>query len=329
VETLEQRIALLRRGAKAWNAWRAERPDVIPDLSGADLTGTDLSGANLRQVKLINTNLNGARLDGADLTDAFLFKTTLQGSSLRDAALEQAQLIGVELAQADCAGARFSGTIVANMDLREAKSLSEARHYGASTIGADTLMRSEGVIPASFLRGAGIADTLIAYLPSLFKPVFQFYTCFLAYSSKDSEFAERLQADLQSNGVRVWFAPEDLGSGRRISAQLDDAIRVYDKVILILSESSMASTWVQTEIMHLRRQERRDQKQRLIPITLVPFQNIQSWQLFDAETGNDAANEIRQYFISDFSRWKDPASYQAAFSRLLRDLRENMDHTKE
>src|SRR4029434_4292510 len=99
------------------------------------------------------------------------------------------------------------------------KSLSEAQHYGASTIGTDTLMRSKGVIPASFLRGAGVADRLIEYLDSIFREPIQFYSCFLAYSSKDAEFAERLQADLQANGVRVWFAPEDLGSGRRIAAQ--------------------------------------------------------------------------------------------------------------
>jgi hypothetical protein len=112
-------------------------------------------------VKLINTNLNDAILDESDLTDAFLFKTTLQGTSLRGARLEQAQLIGVELARADCEGAHFSGTIIANVDLSAAKSLATVRHNGASTIGADTLMRSEGNIPASFLRGAGVPESLI------------------------------------------------------------------------------------------------------------------------------------------------------------------------
>ena len=37
----------------------------------------------------------------------------------------------------------------------------------------------------------------------------EFYSCFISYSSKDEEFAKRLHADLQSNGVRCWFAPEE------------------------------------------------------------------------------------------------------------------------
>jgi hypothetical protein len=35
----------------------------------------------------------------------------------------------------------------------------------------------------------------------------------------------------------------------------------------------------------------------------------------------DTAREIREYFIPDFSRWKDYEFYQSAFERLVRDLR--------
>ena len=43
--------------------------------------------------------------------------------------------------------------------------------------------------------------------------------------------------------------------------------------------------------------------------------------LFDADTGIDSAREIREYFIPDFSNWKDHDSYATAFERLLRDLK--------
>ena len=33
------------------------------------------------------------------------------------------------------------------------------------------------------------------------------------------------------------------------------------------------------------------------------------------------AEEVRQYFIPDFSRWKEHDAFEAAFTRLLRDLR--------
>ena len=41
----------------------------------------------------------------------------------------------------------------------------------------------------------------------------------------------------------------------------------------------------------------------------------------DADTGKDLATEIREYFIPDFSNWKDHDSFEKAFNRLLRDLK--------
>jgi hypothetical protein len=35
----------------------------------------------------------------------------------------------------------------------------------------------------------------------------------------------------------------------------------------------------------------------------------------------DLAEEIREYFIPDFSQWKDYDPFMAAFQRLLPDLR--------
>jgi hypothetical protein len=48
---------------------------------------------------------------------------------------------------------------------------------------------------------------------------------------------------------------------------------------------------------------------------------LRHWECFDADTGKDSAIEIREYFIPDFSRWKDGDCYQQAFERLLRDLK--------
>ena len=64
----------------------------------------------------------------------------------------------------------------------------------------------------------------------------------------------------------------------------------------------------------------RDKARVLFPISLSPFDAIRDWEAFDADTGKDSAREIREYFMPDFSRWKDHDSYQKAFDRLLRDL---------
>lgn len=42
----------------------------------------------------------------------------------------------------------------------------------------------------------------------------------------------------------------------------------------------------------------------------------------DADTGIDSAREIREYFIPDFSNWKDHDVYAKTFERLLRDMSE-------
>ena len=97
----------------------------------------------------------------------------------------------------------------------------------------------------TFLRGVGLPDNLIDYLPSLLNQPIQFYSCFISYSSKDQAFAERLHADLQAKGVRCWFAPggpEDRGPG--CPRTINVAIRLRDKLLLILSQTSVASAWV-------------------------------------------------------------------------------------
>lgn len=99
-------------------------------------------------------------------------------------------------------------------------------------------------------------------------------------------------------------------------------IRVYDKLLLVLSEHSMSSEWVKTEIYHARQDEIRRNKRKLFPIGLVAFDAIRHWEAFDADTGKDMGREVREYFIPDFSSWKDYDSYTKAFDRLLHDLKQ-------
>ncbi len=178
-----------------------------------------------------------------------------------------------------------------------------------------------GKIPEVFLRaGACRTNSSTTSGRWLGRPI-EFYSCFISYSTKDQEFAERLHADLQAKGVRCWFAPEDMKAGRKLHEQIDEAIRLHDKLLLILSEHSMSSKWVKTEIANARAREEQEDKQLLFPITLAPFEEVKKWKLFDAEIGDDSAREIREYFIPDFSNWKDHDSYQTAFQRLVKDLK--------
>jgi TIR domain-containing protein len=147
------------------------------------------------------------------------------------------------------------------------------------------------------------------------------YSCFISCSTHDQEFADRLYADLQAKGVRCWFAPHDIKRGRKIHEQIDEAIRLHHRVLLILSEHSMGSNWVKTEIANAREREEREKKNLLFPNPLAAMGQVKEWKLFDADRGIDSARQVRVYFIPDFSRWKEHDSYQAAPQRLVGDLK--------
>jgi uncharacterized protein YjbI with pentapeptide repeats len=93
----DDHVAVLRRGAAAWNSWRAAQ-NITPDLSGAGLRGLDLSGfnlshADLRGADLRGTNFSQASLSGAHLEGANLFKAVLDGADLAGAFLYEAQFL--------------------------------------------------------------------------------------------------------------------------------------------------------------------------------------------------------------------------------------------
>jgi TIR domain/CHAT domain len=147
------------------------------------------------------------------------------------------------------------------------------------------------------------------------------HSCFISYCSEDEEFASKLHARLVKAGVKMWFAPEDLQAGKKLHEQIGEAIHERDKLLLVLSKQSMASEWVATEIRKARKIESKDGKRKLFPIRLVPFDVIRDWERFDADSGKDLGVEIREYFIPDFSKWKDQDAFETAFARLLRDLK--------
>lgn len=351
-------VRKLKKSVYAWNRWRKENPAIRPDLSGAqfvdanlqsvDLRGADLSGANLNGADLFQADLRGAEFLGAglrfahlhraNLSQAIFFRADLWGADLREAhlnqtdfrqaALDQADLSKADLSAADLREAVVGRSHFVNVDLSQTKGLETIKHQARSEISISTIYRSKGKIPFEFLRGAGIPDNFIEYMHSLTGAAFEFYSCFISYSSKDQEFADRLHADLQDNGVRCWFAPRDGQGGRKLHEQIDEAIRLHEKLLLILSNDSIKSEWVKTEITNAAKRQAAEKKDVLFPVSLVSFDELREWKCFDGDLGKDLAGEIREYLIPDFSQWKNHDSYQKAFAKLLRDLRSGKTKTE-
>ncbi|MFZ0725589.1 MAG: toll/interleukin-1 receptor domain-containing protein [Desulfobacterales bacterium] len=341
-----EHLEILKQGVDVWNRWREDNPDVKPDLDGADLSSADLSRmhkwvdlsrADLTEANLSRANLSMTDLSGANLSRALLFEAdlgaNLTGAELIRADLTKADLSGAELSMANLSeanlrmtnfsGANLSGTefyatifqytIFGNVDLRAAVGLENVVHFGPSTIGIDTISASGGKIPEAFLRGCGVPENFIQYMSSLTGKAFEYYSCFISYSSKDQDFAERLYSDLQNKRVRCWFAPEDMKIGDKIRDRIDQSISIHDKLLLILSEHSINSEWVEDEVEAAYEQERNRGKTVLFPIRLDSAVE---------DTDKAWASKLRRSrHIGDFTKWKDHDAYQKAFDRLMRDLK--------
>ena len=316
----EEHLKILKQGVRVWNQWRiTELSGVIPDLSGADLRRENLCiyegnliEADLRRANLCGANFAGTNLSFADLSGADLSGANLYGTQLNLANLSRANLDGVDISYAT-----INNTVFADVDLSNVKGLQTLKHKGPSAIGIETIYRSRGKLSEVFLRKAGVPDTFIEFMHSLAGKAFEFYSCFISYSGRDQEFAERLHADLQSNAVRCWFASEDLKIGDPFRQRIDEAIRIHDKLMVVLSENSMKSVWVEKEVESAFEKERQQNRIILFPIRLdeTVMETNYAW----------AADIRRTRHIGDFRKWRDHDSYKRAFNRLLRDLRAKDD----
>ncbi len=141
----------------------------------------------------------------------------------------------------------------------------------------------------------------------------------LTQPSKDAIFAERLKVYLESRGVRVWYAPEDLKIGDSISHGLQDAVHRQDKVVLILSAESIESAWVQREV-EFALEEERVRKEAGIddPIVLAPVRIDNSIFLLGASWATRAFAQVETSGIS--LSGKNPKYSIDTLAKLLRDL---------
>lgn len=346
-------LKILHKGVSIWNSWRMEVPYEFPDLAECDLSKLDLRGVNF-----LNTDLTGSNLTSSNLSNALFFGTflqkanfnhallgqanfreadlsyasfiradlngakfsdsNLQETNFREARLYRTKFIDIDLRMAEFKGAKFGNTILGRSNLSGAKSLDQCFHETPSIVDPTTFAKS-GRLPLEFLRGCGVPDIFIEYLPSMIVDPIQLYSCFISYSSKDQKFATKLYNDLQNNGVRCWFAPHDLKTGDRIRPVVDESIRIYDKLLLILSKYSVESQWVEQEVETALERERREKKTILFPIriddTVMKIQ--EGWPALIRNTRN----------IGDFRYWKNETKYSESLGRLLRDFRNDVGNS--
>ncbi len=141
----------------------------------------------------------------------------------------------------------------------------------------------------------------------------RYQTCFISYSSKDEVFAQKLHDDLQNLGVQCWLDREDLEIGEDFTDRIDETIRKRDKLLVIFSEHSIHSSWVEREVEMASRREKQDEQAVIFPIRIDNA--VQATNL-------DWVRNIRSTrHIGDFTGWQESDAYQLVLAHLLRDLK--------
>jgi len=317
-------------------------------LFEVDLSKANLSGALIAITALNNANLHGALLRrahiidlsvfwGADLIEAKLYGATLRNAFLDDANLTSADLNGANLTQthldrANLGGAHIGATSFQAIDLSQTRGLEEVHHDGPSFIGLETIRLSKGLIPTIFMRGCGMSDVDIEYAklanPDLSneeinKILYKIYDLrtiqaiqisplFISYSHADGKFVDRVGDSLTNRGIRYWRDIHDLKAGK-MEKQIDRAMRLNPTVLLVLSEHSLNSDWVEHEVRTARQLEKELGRDTLCPVTLDDSWKSSRWL-------KRVMEQIREYNILDFSAWNDDRKFDGMFRRLIDGL---------
>lgn len=283
-------------------------------LGWSDFRNADLSETIFDKALLSKLNFQKANLSTSQVLFVYCPLSDFEGANFTDAHLLDSCFFACNLTNTNFEESRFGGITIADCDLSKAIGLEKVRHKGPSTIGLDTVLRSKGQIPEVFLRGAGVPDDVIKYIPSLVARPFEFYSCFISYSDQDKEFCDRLYADLQAKNVRCWVFHEDAIWGKSVWGEIDQSIRIYDKLVVICSEHSLQSGPVLREIERGLQREDKDKEHKdvLFPIAIDKY-IFEKWE-------HPRKADVLTKVVGDFTNWKNHDHYKKNFEKLLKSL---------
>ncbi|MEO1374574.1 MAG: toll/interleukin-1 receptor domain-containing protein, partial [Cyanobacteria bacterium J06635_10] len=102
----------------------------------------------------------------------------------------------------------------------------------------------------------------------------QLFDAFISYGRTDSkQFAEKLQADLNEEGFRVWFDFNDIPKGVDFQNQINDGIEKSSHFLFIISPHSINSLYCGKEIELAIKCNK-----RIIPLMHVEEINQDTWR---------------------------------------------------
>jgi TIR domain len=89
---------------------------------------------------------------------------------------------------------------------------------------------------------------------------------FISYSHRDLNFVRRLSEDLRHYGYEVWLDEREIQVGQSIARSIRKGIERSDFFLLVISEPSNQSTWVQHELDAALQAEIRGELRGVLPL---------------------------------------------------------------
>lgn len=190
------------------------------------------------------------------------------------------------------------------------------RHLAALEKGANVsvaiLSRVSNVLPISAVEVFGRAIAQPGRIITGYR------SAFISYGGPDEAVAQRLYDDLSRAGVRCFFFPVSATPGARLSRTMAEAIREYDRVILLCSASGLNRPGVSNEIEQvLAREAEEGGAELMIPLAL-------DGSIFSDTSAlrSDIRWHVRQRVIADFrGALKDADAWRKQVRLVLTSLR--------
>lgn len=291
-------------------------------LSEANLSGADLTNANLDRTNLDRANFSGADLTGASFNGANLSRTNLSEATLNEADFYEAVLNDVITGDANFHNCIIGYTVFQNCAMDAALGLDSVRHDAPSTIGLDTLLRSRGALPESFILGSGIPVAVVGIQDSVSDAPVTTLEVHISCANGDIEFARQLEDNLRDQGVRTWVFAEGFRGNplvdRRASSgeeEIERWVRHYDRLIVVCTAAGLDSETVRNDITAAQESENTNDR----------------WTMFlvDADGTMASGRSRAARLLKEDHRVFDLAGqsagseeYQAALAELIENLRE-------
>ena len=226
--------------------------------------------------------------------------------------------------------ALVGGTLFVDVDLRDT-SLRSLEHGASSIVDRLTLQwmklgtldEERQEVLEEFLRGCGLSDWEIEaaklHSPGLTgeqitdityrithllttQPI-QINPLFISYSHTDGPFVDALEKVLDDKGIRFWRDVHHATAGR-LEKIVDRAMRLNPVVLLVLSESSVQSDWVEHEVRRARELAKETGRHTLLPVALDDAWKTAPWP----------------ERLMDFSEWRDEEFLDKQFGKLVEGL---------